>query len=253
MNVKSVVNWLGAVVLTGALSACASTGQRDGFAATDKYEPFSRVIHQNNLRVDRFVLRPAAKGYDFAAPDLAKHLVRNGFNHLDLTTDFANYLLQGDVSQSLRTLGRFTVNSIVGAGGLLDPATEFGLPADGTDFGATMASYGVGEGSYLVLPILGPTTLRDSLGFLVDRAFSPTTYFGEFGVSEFVSPALTALDFVDRRDRNGDIIDDVLYDSEDSYVTLRAAFLQRRRAQLAGEEESIENLPDIFDDELPAK
>jgi len=251
MNVKKAVTLLVVAMGAALVSACASTGPRDGFAKSDAYEPFNRAVHKNNLRADTYVLRPMAIGYELVTPDLFQHLIRNGLNHLDLTTDFDNYLMQGDIDRGLSTFGRFTLNTIVGAGGLLDPATEFGLPEEDTDFGMTLARHGVGEGSYLVLPLLGPTTIRDSFGFLVDRAFSPSTYFGVAGIPGYVSPSLTVTDFVDRRNRNADLIDDVLYGSEDSYVTLRAAFLQRRRALIAGEERQIDALPDIFDDEAP--
>ena len=81
---------------------------------------------------------------------------------------------------SLHTLGRFTINTVMGAGGFLNPADEFGLRRKPNDFGMTLARYGVGEGPYLVLPLLGPTTARDVSGFVVDRAFSPMTYVGVF-------------------------------------------------------------------------
>ncbi|MFK7943479.1 MAG: VacJ family lipoprotein [Paracoccaceae bacterium] len=238
------------VALLGALAACAVKAPRDGFAATDPYENINRTLHAGNVRADQYVLRPAAQGYGLITPTLFKHLIGNGLSHLDVANDFANYLLQADMDRSLNALGRFTINTIVGAGGLLDPATEFGLPKDGTDFGITLGTYGVGEGPYLVLPLLGPSTLRDVAGFIVDRGLSPTVAFGPLDVPGFVGPSLTAVELVDRRDRNADVIDQVLYDSTDSYVTLRSAYLQRRRAQVSGDA-AIENLPDIFDDEQP--
>jgi phospholipid-binding lipoprotein MlaA len=242
------VKGFGALLVALALSACASTGPRDGLAATDDYEPTSRVIHENNVRVDRYFLRPVAQGYDFATPALFQHMITNGLSHIDLTNDFINYTLQGDIDGTLETLGRFTLNTIIGMGGFLDPASEFGLPKDDTDFGLTLASYGVGEGSYLVLPLIGPTTVRDSAGFLVDRAFSPFTYLGPLTAVDGVGPVVTGLGFVEVRDRNGDLIDEVLYNSEDSYVTLRAAYLQRRRAQAGQGADPADNLPDIFDE-----
>lgn len=247
--VKSAVGVLAALVIAG----CTAEGPRDGLAATDKFEPTNRVIHNNNVRLDRNVLRPVSEGYGFVTPTLFKHLIGNGISHLELPKDFANYLLQGDMERSLDTLGRFTINTVVGAAGFLDPAKEFGLPKQSTDFGITLGTYGVGEGNYLVLPLLGPSTMRDVTGFVVDRAFSPTTYVGLFTAADAVGPLTTGLEFVDRRNRNADLIDEVLYNSPDSYVTLRSAYLQRRRAQIAGDEGVQNNLPDIFDDEAPAQ
>lgn len=240
------------LVLAAGLAGCATEGPREGFAATDPYEGLNRTIHAGNLRTDQYVVRPVAQAYDFATPTLFKHLIGNGLSHLDLANDFANYLLQADVDRSLNTLGRFTINTIIGAGGLLDPATEFGLPKDSTDFGITLGTYGVGEGPYLVLPLLGPSTARDLAGFVVDRGLSPTVAFGPLDVPGYVGPALTGIELVDRRDRSADVIDQVLYESADSYVTLRSAYLQRRRSQVSGGD-TVDNLPDIFDDESPSQ
>ncbi|MEM9061740.1 MAG: VacJ family lipoprotein [Pseudomonadota bacterium] len=249
MTMPSFVKWLALSSAALLLGACASTGPRDGFAASDDYEPTSRFFHENNVRLDRYVLRPAAQGYDFVAPELIKHLVGNGLSHLELPGDFANYLLQGDIDRSLDTLGRFTLNTLMGAGGLLDPANEFGLKQQPTDFGITLGKYGVGEGTYLVLPLLGPTTVRDVFGFAVDTAFSPTFYIGQFTALDAFGPSITVGEIIHGRDAQFGIIDDLLYESEDSYVTLRSAFLQRRRAQIAGPDSAIDALPDLFDDD----
>lgn len=253
MIARQFVKSLGLLVVTAALSACSATGNREGFDAIDRIEPANRFFHQNNVRLDRNVLRPVAQGYDFVTPTLFQHFIGNGISHLDLSNDFANYLLQGDGERSLNTLGRFVLNTVVGAGGLLDPASEFGLPKEGTDFGITLGTYGVGEVSYLVLPVLGPSTVRDAGGFVVDRAFNPLTYVGIYTNADAVGPTLTALEIIDRRNRNADLIDQVLYESVDSYVTIRSGYLQRRRAQIAGDDGAEDNLPDIFDDETPAQ
>lgn len=246
--------WARRVIMGGALlslAACASTDPDAGFAAMDPYENTNRAIHDFNVAVDRNVLRPAAQGYDFVTPAVFKHLFGNIFSHLDLPVDFANYLLQGDMRAAGRTLGRFTLNTTIGGGGFLDPATEFGLAREETDFGVTLGKWGVEPGAYLVLPLFGPSTPRDLAGFVVDRAFSPTTYIG-YGTDatawEVLNPSLAVLERVDLRDRNADLIDELLYESEDSYVTLRSVYLQRRQSLVAGGD-STEALPDIFDEE----
>ena len=249
LAVKSLIP-LAAVLL---ISGCATSADREGFAATDHFEDTNRFFHANNLRLDRNVLRPVAQGYDYVTPELVRHMIGNGLNHLDLTQDFANHLMQGNIQASLHTFGRFTLNTIVGAGGLLDPATEFGLPRESTDFGITLGKFGVGEGSYLVLPLLGPTTVRDAGGFVVDKAFDPMTYLGQVTTADGIGPLVTALEIVDKRNRNADLIDDVLYESVDSYVTLRSGYLQRRRAKIKGGQSDPEALPDIFDDETPTQ
>lgn len=244
---------LGPLLFLGVAACSTAEGPREGFAATDPYEPTNRAILKGNIRLDRYVLRPATMAYDTVAPETVQHLVTNGLAHLGLANDFANYVLQADVDGSLNTLGRFTINTVLGAGGLLNPADEFGLPRQQNDFGLTLARYGVGEGPYLVLPLLGPTTARDAGGFAVDRTvLSPTMYIGIFTPMDGVGPTSTGMGFVDARNRNFDLIDELLYDSEDPYVTLRAAYLQRRRAQVAGGDDPGARLPDIFDDEAPA-
>ncbi len=252
MIARGFVKAAALLVLGVVASACTATEPRDGLAATDPYEPTNRVIHDFNVESDRYFLSPVAEGYDLVTPTLFKHMIGNGLSHLDLTNDFANYVLQGDVDRALETFGRFTINTIIGAAGLLDPATEFGLPKDDTDFGITLGKYGVGEGPYLVLPFLGPSTLRDTGGFVVDRAFSPTTYLGIFSdgnaAIEVFNPGTTVMGFVHARDANRDLIDDVLYNSVDSYVTIRSGFLQRRRAKIADDDAALDALPDIFDE-----
>lgn len=248
MKMYGLVKWLGLCALTLVISACSSPGPRTGFAETDAFEPMSRVFLNGNRRLDFYVLRPAAEGYDLVTPALFQHMIGNGLSHLELPGDFANYLLQGEFEKSAETFGRLTLNTFIGAGGLLDPAKEFGLPRQSTDFGITLGGYGVGEGSYLVLPFLGPTTVRDTAGFIVDRAFSPSTYIGQFAPWDAFGPTVTGLGLVDTRNRNAALIDEVLYEADDSYVTLRSAYLQRRRAQVAGED-STDTVPDIFDEE----
>ena len=251
MSLQRLVRSAVLVAGLGTMSACAGDPPSGDFAAADPYEQTNRFFLKGNIRLDRNILRPAAQGYDLITPTLIKHLIGNGLGHLELTKDFANYLLQGDVDRSLETFGRFTVNTIAGAGGLLDPATEVGLPRQATDFGITLGKYGVAEGGYLVLPLLGPTTVRDAAGFVVDRAFSPTTYLGQVTSADAIGTVITGVGFVHQRDKRFDLIDEALYNSRDSYVTIRSGFLQRRRAQVAGEEGAEELLPDIFDDEQP--
>jgi len=231
------------------VAGCATADPQAGLSATDPYEGFNRNMLEANLVLDRNLMRPAAQGYDIVAPALVKHLLGNGFNHLDLPGDFVNFMMQGELDPALETLGRFTINTVLGAGGFLDPATEFGLPRNDTDFGITLGIHGVAEGTYWVLPVVGPTTTRDAFGGIVDFAFSPATYLGfiDPSLSPEVGLALVAGEAIDDRDRYGDLIDELLYQSVDPYISLRSVYLQRRRSKVAGEEGQAEALPDIFD------
>lgn len=240
--------------LAGVLAAAGCAAPKpdpQNLAATDIYEAQNRKVHEFNVSVDRAVLGPVARGYATVTPLLIRHLVANGLSHLELPADFANYLLQGRMRLAMETLGRFTLNTVMGAGGLLDPATEFGLPRRPTDFGVTLGRHGVPEGAYLVTPVLGPKTGRDLLGDIVDLAFYPTTYLGFLGVSHTMEAGvgLRALGLIEWRASNDELIDELLHESPDSYVSLRAVYLQRRRALVADEKAAAEALPDIFETE----
>ncbi len=143
------------------------------------------------------------------------------------------------------------MNTVGGAGGFLDPATEAGLPRQNTDFGLTLGKHGVAEGNYIVLPLFGPSTTRDTVGLVVDRALHPLTYLGYIfpGAPAGTGIAVAVTERVDTRHQSFDLIDDLLYESADSYVSLRSVYLQRRRAQVAGEDAGTDAMPDIFGDE----
>ncbi len=240
----------GALALAVLIAGCAARPE-PGQLVADPYEGVNRAIHSLNVGLDTAVLRPASQAYSFATPTLFQHLISNFVDHLRLPVSFVNRVLQGDAMGALETAGRFGVNTIVGAGGLLDPATEFGLPFEPTDLGLTFASWGAEEGAFVMLPVFGPSTARDAFGRLGDVGLNPLTYVtvgsgtGETAatVAEIAVPPVVA------RTENFALVDSALYDSEDSYVTVRAAFIQARRAQVRGGGADLENLPDIFGDD----
>ncbi|MEM9144695.1 MAG: VacJ family lipoprotein [Pseudomonadota bacterium] len=251
MLLRSLPRPLIALSLMAALGACAGAGPGASFDERDPYRATNEAIHDFNISADENFLRPVAQGYDFVTPELLQFLVTNALNQLDSVNDFANYVLQGEVDAAGTALGRITINTVLGAGGLLDPATEFGLPKENTDFGVTLGKYGASEGAYLVLPLLGPSTTRDAGGALGDMALDPLTYTG-FTSSDALnifSPALSGVEIVHNRAVNADVIDEVLYESENSYVSLRAVYLQRRDALILGDAAADDALPDIFDSE----
>jgi phospholipid-binding lipoprotein MlaA len=249
MTLIDAIRRIAAMALALAIAGCATADPQVDLSATDTHQAFNQRMLDFNLALDRNLLRPAAQGYDFITPATVKHMIGNGFSHIDLPADFVNYLLQGEISSALDTLGRFTINTVMGAGGLLDPATEFGLPKRDTDFGITLGRHGVAEGTYWVLPLIGPTTTRDAFGGIVDFALTPTTYIGVIdpSLSPEVGIALLGVGTIDKRDRNADLIDDVLYNSADPYISLRSIYLQRRRADVAGDDGGVDAIPNIFD------
>ena len=236
-----------ALLFAGGLTLTACGGApTDGQLVADPYEDINRGVHSVNKGLDQAVLRPAAQGYDLITPTLFQHMIGNVFAHLSLPGEFLNHLMQGDGDDALVTLGRFAMNTIVGAGGTLDPATEFSMERQKTDFGLTMASWGVEEGAYIELPLFGPSTARDAVGTLVDMAVQPTTYVTGGVEVTIASATASALEIVDNRNRNAALIDDLLYNSEDSYLSVRTGYIQNRRRQVAGGETDVDALPDLF-------
>lgn len=233
------------LLLLVVLGGCASNEALDGLVS-DPIEGANRTVHSVNKGLDQVVLSPAADVYDFATPTLFKHVFGNAVSHLTLPGTFVNYVLQGDAEEAATALGRFTINTVYGAGGALDPATEFGLPMLATDFGLTLASWGVDEGPYLELPLFGPSTARDAFGLIVDSALQPTTYITGGIEITIATATVRVLDVVDKRNRNRRLIDEVLYRSEDSYVSLRTAYIQNRRRRASGGETNVDDLPDLF-------
>lgn len=231
---------------------CATAPPVEGALIADPYEDANRVFHGFNKDVDTLVLRPVAEGYDLFTPALVKHLVKNELQYLRLPAIFLNRAMQGDIEEAGAALARFALNTTIGAVGLLDPATEFGLPHTPTDFGVTLASWGAGEGVYHELPVFGPKTSRDAVGLVGSFVLDPTVLI-TFGVVD-VSGVVTALDYsrtglqpVVARYENADLLDQVLYQTDDSYVSVRTGYVQSRRRFVAGEA-NVEQLPDIFGD-----
>ncbi len=134
----------------------------------DPWEGWNRGVYKFNYGFDKVVFLPLVKGYQFITPEPARQGVTNFFNNLFEIRNFANNLLQGKIEGCVNTVFRFAFNTTLGVGGLLDPATDMGFPEWREDFGQTLGVWGVGPGPYFVLPIAGPSTLRDTFGLAVD-------------------------------------------------------------------------------------
>ncbi len=237
-----------AAALCLAVAGCASTATVDdnGLAVNDPYENVNRATHAFNKGADTVIVRPIAQVYNTVTPGLVQFLVRNALNHLELPRDFANHLLQGEAEKAGSTFLRFGFNTLAGAGGLLDLATAFKLPKEDADFGMTLAKWGLAEGVYYEIPLLGPSTVRHTAGRVVDLAFAPTTYLGD----PIISAAANGVRVAEARARNFEAIDSVLYDSADSYATSRSIYLQSRRRFVRGVngEADVDASPDLFDE-----
>ncbi len=197
-------------------------------AVRDPWEGFNRKMHGFNNVLDRFVLRPVAVGYDKAVPDPVQSGVSRFFGNLRLPATAVNQALQGRPAHAGQTLGRFVVNSTVGVAGVFDPATRIGVPKrDVEDFGQTLATWGWEESRYLVMPLLGPRTVRDTVAIVGDSALSP---IGQIDKSS-VADKLTIMQMVDGRAQVLPL-DQLRKDALDDYTLVRDAWAQRRNRQI---------------------
>ena len=220
------------VALATALGGCASIGghsaAQEEVADDDPLEGLNRQIFAANLALDTFLLRPAAVGYRELMPEGGKYVIRNFVNNLKLPFTFLNDVAQGEMNRAGTSLARFVVNTTIGIGGLLEPATDMGLPYHREDFGQTLAVWGVGDGPYLVLPLLGPSNFRDAVGTGVAYVADPVRIAAEARDLEDAMLGQQAADTVDARYRNLGTIDSLRERSLDFYATVRSLYKQRR-------------------------
>ena len=197
----------------------------------DPWEGFNRKMHGFNNVLDRFVLRPLAVGYDKVVPDPVQSGVSRFFANLRLPASALNQAIQGRPAHAGQSLGRFLVNTTVGVAGVFDPATHFGMPRrDGEDFGQTLATWGWRDSRYLVMPLLGPRTVRDTVAMVGDEPMSLIGRIDNSGVAD----KLLAMQMVDGRARLLPM-DQARKDAIDDYTFVRDAWAQRRNRQIERE------------------
>lgn len=212
-------------LLTAALmlTACATGPNAD---PRDPLEPFNRGVYGFNDAVDRVVVKPVAIAYRDVLPSPLRTGVRNFFNNLQDLWSFVNNTLQLKGEGAGNSIVRFGVNTAFGLGGLLDIATEMRIERFPEDFGQTLGHWGVGAGPYVVLPLLGPSTLRDTAALSIDANGNAVSHINDLSTRN----ALTVLNLVDRRAgllEASKMLDEVALDT---YTFTRDAFLQRRRS-----------------------
>lgn len=198
----------------------------------DPLEPGNRVIFSFNEFVDRWALGPISSAYSFVMPDPAERAVRRMFRNLSEPVSFANHLLQIHPEQASQTFARFCLNSSVGVAGMFDVANSIGLPPKPTDFGGTLYRYGVPAGPYLVLPLLGPTTARDTVGDVVDDTAMPQNYL----LSTTLRLLLSTGNGITARAEAGEALDALRDGAVDFYAALRSAYYFNRESELRGGE-----------------
>jgi phospholipid-binding lipoprotein MlaA len=225
------------------LSGC-STPSAESLAQHDPWEATNRDVFAFDVWVEHHVARPIDDGYRAVVPEPARDGVHNLTTNLHEPIVLANDVLQGDGSEAIRTLGRIVINSTLGVAGLIDVAGKIGMPYHDNDFGITLGKGGIAEGSYLVLPFVGPLPPRDLLGSAVDGAFDPLSYARFHGKDTwlFVRSGLRVLDIVDQR---RDQFETIERSSIDFYATTRNLYRQSRAARIRGEDSGAIQLPDL--------
>lgn len=191
-------------------------------AASDPWEPLNRTLFDVNTAIDNVTLKPIAKGYQAIIPSPVRTGVSNFYSNLATPGSVVNNFLQGKPKRGLSELTRFLFNSTMGLGGILDIATAGGLDAYPEDIGQTFAVWGVPSGPYVMLPLVGPSTLRDALLFPID-AITPLYYYDNTSVRD----KLQVLRIIDIRSRLL-ATEKFLEDSKDRYITIRESYLQNR-------------------------
>ena len=208
----------------------AEQGGRLPEGISDPLEGFNRAVFAINDVIDIFIFRPLAALYGFVTPAPVKASARNIFANVNEPVVFTNQLLQLDLRGAGTTVGRFAINSTVGVAGVFDVADSVGFAPQTADFGQTLYTYGAGAGPYLVLPLLGPSTLRDGVGVGVDGFFQPLHYIFDTGTNIVI----TAVDGVTTREELIQVIEDLRRTSLDYYAAMRATYYQDRAVELGG-------------------
>lgn len=221
---KTISKWMAGIAAVAMLGGCASQSQQD-VNPVDPWEPFNRRVFVFNDALDRYALKPIAQGYDTVTPEPVQTGVGNFFSNLGEIRTMINSALQWKWANAGISSGRFLLNTTLGLGGVLDPATELGWTAHEEDFGQTLAVWGVGEGPFVVLPVLGGRTLRHAGGLPADWYTDPVTYVEE----DTVRYGARFLELVNYR---ASVLDEEALIRGDRYSFLRDTYLQQRRFEV---------------------
>jgi phospholipid-binding lipoprotein MlaA len=226
MKVKNQpTNFAALFICSLLLNAGCASNTANKINAIDPYESFNRPVHKFNSKVDTYIAKPISDAYKWVTPEFMQVGVNNFFNNLQDVTVILNDVLQAKFKQSAQDAGRLTLNSTLGLGGLFDVASHAGLDKHNEDFGQTLAVWGLPQGSYIVLPFLGPTTFRELPGYVVDTATNPGSY-----LTGFALPLAGASMLNSRANAEGSLqfINEAALDP---YVFMRESFLQWRNYQ----------------------
>ncbi len=210
-----------AMVAVLTLSGCATSG---GGRAYDPFEPINRAVYAINEPIDRNLIKPVAQAYVDYVPSVLRTGISNYFNNIDDLFSALNGLLQGKLDKAGNDMGRVMINTFPGILGLIDVASDLGIPRGNEDFGQTFGFWGIPQGPYLVVPLFGPSTVRDGTGFVLRVLWSPTTEIPNVALRNVIY-GLGGLDLRANALGATSLIDQA---SLDPYTFVRRAYLQRR-------------------------
>jgi phospholipid-binding lipoprotein MlaA len=241
------VKMLRAAAVSGVLALSACTAAPDPNSLDwDPHEAQNRAAHAVTVPVDRAVYGPVARAYGNTVPQPVRKGIKNLRDNWRLPGQAIQYTLQGRPVHVAETTTRFLVNTLFGLGGLIDPATDMGLLYDETNFDETFYRWGIPEGGYLELPLVGPGTERDWTGYVLDQALDPTWYVLPVAASNALL-GLGGLDLVNDRYELDPVLEELLHTSADSYTAQRISYIQNMRARLQGGT-NVDQLEDVYAD-----
>ncbi|MES2728749.1 MAG: VacJ family lipoprotein [Pseudomonadota bacterium] len=229
---KTVMATVAMAALLG-LTGCATGGNSTNGEIADPAESVNRGIFKFNDAVDSVTLKPIAQGYRAAVPKPVRTSVRNFLRNLESPVIVANQALQGDVEGTAASTMRALINTTIGIGGLFDVAAEAGIPHEDEDFGQTLAVWGLDHGAYVVLPIIGPSSVRDATGLAVDTIADPVNIWLDNTGHEDLIVARIAARAIDMREEYLDLTTDLKKNSVDYYAAMRSTYVQYRAAAVS--------------------
>ncbi len=243
----TLIKFFALLFLAFTISGCASAPSDDPGAIAelrkinDPFEQTNRFIFKFNQGLDAALIEPVTGLYRGILPEFIRNSVHNFIKNIKTPVILANDMLQGEPNRAGNTVIRFVINSTVGIAGLRDQATDWGIEAHDEDFGQTLAVWGVGEGPYIMLPLLGPSNPRDAIGKLVDGLLDPINWWADNDDREWVPITRTAVSGIDTRDQLWDVLEELEKSSIDFYAALRSLYRQRRNKDISNGTDSKNN------------
>lgn len=234
---KMMVIALCAFLALGTASCARSVDPQTGYKTgiNDPIEPINRGIFAFNNVVDIVLIEPVAKLYNWVFPSFVRDGVQNFMRNLRSPLIVANQLLQGDLRGAGVATARFIINTTAGVGGLVDVASHKGMAYEPEDFGQTLGVWGFGDGFYLVLPIIGPSSLRDTTGLVADGLADPVRIVAHNTDNEWIYYTRVGLEGLDTRARLVKAVEDLRRNSLDYYAAVRSAYVQKRQSLIRDE------------------